>query len=137
MSNQQIKAHIQNAFEALSSGNPQPYLDLFADDISWRVTGTTRWSGTYRGKERLVNDLLRPVSQRLQGRYKASVLRVVVEGDVVVVETKGENTSKNGTPYNNEYCWVCRQRDGKLVEVTEYADTELFTAAIGGEVPAE
>jgi ketosteroid isomerase-like protein len=136
MTNQEIKARIQNAFEALSSGNPQPYLDLFADDVSFRVTGSTRWSGTYRGKERLVNELLRPVSRCLQGKFNATVGRVVVEGDLVVMETKGENnTAKNGKPYNNEYCWVCRVKDGKFAEVTEYADTELFTSALVGEAP--
>jgi len=137
MTNQEMKARIVSAFEALSAGEPRQYLDLFSDDLTWRVTGTTSWSGTYRGKEQMLNDVWRPVSQRLKGFYKAKVVRVMVEGDVLVVETRGENTTKSGKPYNNEYCWVCRTNaDGKIAEVTEYADTELFTSALGGEARA-
>jgi len=138
MTNPEIKTRIQNAFEALSSGNPQPYLDLFAEDVTFRVTGTTRWSGTYRGKASLVNDLLRPVSRCLRGNFKATLVRVVFEDDVLVLETKGEgNTAKNGKPYNNEYCWVCRVKNGKLTDVTEYADMELIASAlVVDEAPA-
>ena len=130
-----IKTRIHSAFQALSAGDPRPYLDLLADDIVWKVTGKTSWSGIYRGKRALITELLRPVSERIEGQYKASVVQVLVEGDRVVVETKGHNVTCGGMRYDNEYCWVCRTKDGRLVEVTEYADTELFTSALGADGP--
>lgn len=133
MADAEIKARILAAFEAVSAGKTRPYLDLFSDDVVWRVTGTTRWSGTYRGKGALVNDLLLPVSTRLDGPFRATVRRIVVEGDLVVVESKGENLTKSGKRYDNEYCWVCRMKDGKLTEVTEYLDTDLVNSALGGQ----
>ena len=57
--------------------------------------------------------------------------RFIAEGDYVVVEARGNNTTKTGKPYNNAYCFVIRLHDGKLKEITEYMDTELVTATLG------
>lgn len=42
------------------------------------------------------------------------------------------NVTKAGVPYNNTYCFVFRLADGKVREVTEYMDTALVAAALGG-----
>jgi uncharacterized protein len=34
-------------------------------------------------------------------------------------------TTKNGKPYNNEYCYVIRLAGGQMRELTEYLDTAL------------
>jgi uncharacterized protein len=61
-------------------------------------------------------------------------LKFIAEGDHVVVEARGSNTTKLGVAYNNSYCFVFRLSENQLNEVTEYCDTELVTAALG---PAE
>jgi hypothetical protein len=48
----------------------------------------------------------------------------------VVVEGRGQVTTKTGKPYDNSYCWIYRLADGKIKEITEYLDTELVTAAL-------
>jgi enamine deaminase RidA (YjgF/YER057c/UK114 family) len=63
--------------------------------------------------------------------YKATALRIIAEGDHVVVEGRGCVTTKAGLPYNNSYCWIYRIAEGKIKEITEYLDTELVTAALG------
>jgi len=40
----------------------------------------------------------------------------------------------DGNRYDNTYCWVVRFREGALIELVEYMDTELVRAALG---PAE
>jgi len=50
--------------------------------------------------------------------------------DYVVVEARGNNTTKTGKPYNNAYCFVIRLHGGQLKEITEYMDTELVTAVL-------
>ena len=37
-----------------------------------------------------------------------------------------------GLPYNNTYCIVARFVDGKIVEMTDYVDTELISTALFG-----
>jgi hypothetical protein len=65
--------------------------------------------------------------------------RLIAEGDIVVMEARGEATSATGRPYNNRYCIVFRLAGGKLAEITDYVDTELITSSLfpdGGETAA-
>jgi ketosteroid isomerase-like protein len=124
------KQTIERMFEQLAGGNSRPFVELMADDITWTVMGRTRWSGTYRGKPAILNDLLGVLRARLADRYRATAQRIIAEGPFVVVEARGIATTKDGTPYNNEYCFIYRMEDGRIREVTEYLDTELVTAAL-------
>jgi uncharacterized protein len=112
------------ALAALSTGNGAPFVGLLADDIVWNAKGSTRWSGSYRGKPSVLA-VLREVSARVEGAYRMHASRVIAQGDFVVVEARGDNALQDGQRYDNEYCWVCRFEGGQLRELTEYLDTEL------------
>ena len=127
MDNKQL---LQHAFEEMSAGNSRPFVALLADDVTWTVMGRTKWSGTYRGKSSVLNDLLGVLRSRLADRYRATAQRIIAEGPHVVVQARGQTTTKAGVPYNNEYCFVYRLEDGAIKEVTEYMDTELVTSAL-------
>ena len=53
----------------------------------------------------------------------------------MIVEARGDNLTREGKAYNNEYCFVFYLLDGKIKEVKEYADTALVEAVLGD--PAE
>jgi uncharacterized protein len=125
------KQLMQNIFSELSKGNGKPFVESLADDICWTITGSTKWSRTYRGKEAVLAELLRPLFALFADQYTNTAHRFIAEDDYVVVECRGRVITKSGTPYNNTYCWVCRVADDKLRELTEYLDTELVTAALG------
>ncbi len=125
------KQLLQNIFSELSKGDGKPFVESLADDISWTIIGSTKWSGTYRGKQAVLNELLKPLFTRFADQYTNTAHRFIAEDDYVVVECRGRVTTKSGAPYNNTYCWICRIADGKLQELTEYLDTELVTAALG------
>lgn len=129
--NKQLLHHI---FEELSQGNSEPFVANMADDFRWTVTGTTKWSRTYDGKQSVLKDLFGPLRARINGRIRTTAVRMIAEGDYVVVEARGSNTTKSGAPYNNNYCFVFRLSNKQLKEVTEYFDTELVTAALGDAV---
>ena len=42
----------------------------------------------------------------------------------------------SGREYENSCCWVIRMQDGKMRELTEYADTQLIAAALGPRPPS-
>ena len=67
---------------------------------------------------------------KIAGRIKMTGDRFIAEGDSVVVEARGSNTTRTGKTYNNRYCFVFRLSGGKLQEVTEYLDTELLVTAL-------
>lgn len=129
------KHRSQGIFEALSKGDSRPFVELLADDVRWTVMGTTPWSKTYDGKQAVLTNLLGELRKRLADRYRATAGRVIADGDLVVVEARGQATTKTGAPYDNSYCFIYRLAEGKIHEVTEYLDTELLTAALGKEMP--
>jgi len=55
---------------------------------------------------------------------------VLVEGDTAAVELKANGTAKNGYPFKNEYCWVCRFEGEKIVEVRAYLDSALVNKVL-------
>jgi|tagenome__1003787_1003787.scaffolds.fasta_scaffold20871307_2 ketosteroid isomerase-like protein len=130
------KQLLQRVFAELERGNRRPFIDTFADDVTWTIVGGTPWSRTYDGKTAVLEQLLRPLGERLTAPVKVTVRRVLADGDCVVVEADGEAATKAGHPYNNRYCWIFRVEDGKVRAITEYLDTELVAKALGVPAPA-
>jgi ketosteroid isomerase-like protein len=125
------RACLEHVFAETAKGNGRAFLKAFAEDANWTVTGTTGWSKTYRGKPAILNDLIAPLRRILAPPLKIHARRFIAEGDIVVVEARGQNVTRDGRPYENNYCYVFEFRDGKVAALTEYADTELFRSALG------
>jgi len=125
------KKLLQHIFSELAKGNSRPLVESMADDFNWTVTGTTRWSKTYAGKQAVLEGVLAPLRERLTPPIIVVGDRFIADEDYVVVEARGQNMTKRGVPYNNMYCFVFRVANGKLLEVTEYMDTQLITAVLG------
>ena len=125
------KQLMQEIFAGLSEGNSRPFVESMADGFRWTVTGTTKWSKTYEGKQAVLTELFAQLRTRIDGSIRTTAQRFIAEGECVVVEAHGNNTTKKGKPYNNNYCFVFRISGGKLEELTEYLDTELVTEALG------
>ena len=112
--------------------NVQPLLDSLADDVEWTIIGSTALSGTSRGKQEVIDKLLKPIRARLaDGPIVFQPERFIAEGEYVVMQAEGRATALSGKPYNNTYCIVCRIVDGKVKEMVDYIDTELITSALG------
>lgn len=125
------KAIIASFFEAGNRGEMDTCLALFADDIVWTNTGTTRFSGRFEGKEAVVTKLLGPLFGCLEAGIQSTVDNIIAEGNVVVVQSRGRAETSDGQPYNNTYCQIFTLREGLIVAVTEYMDTALVDATFG------
>ena len=125
-----------------AAGNPDPaardralFVASLADDAKWVVTGQYSWSRTFTGKQSILNDLHGHVRSLLADRARTIAHRFIAEGDYVVVEAKGDNVTKSGLRYDNDYCMVFRLENGKVKEIREYCDSALVEKALG-EFPA-
>lgn len=125
------KKLIQEMFAELSKGNAPAFLNALADDVRFTIIGTTKYSGTFNGKQELVNKLLQPLGAQIEGGLTITPENFIAEGDFVAMQARGKSTTKSGKPYNNTYCQVFRIANGKVQELTEYLDTELVTSAFG------
>jgi uncharacterized protein len=124
------------AFAELGAGNGRAFLAVLADDVVWRNIGSTSWSGTVRGKQALIDERFAIAGRLIDGPNTIAAQRIIADGDMVVVEAKGRSRLKRGGVYENDYCFVLRVAGGKIVEVTEYLDTEMLTAALGDRLTA-
>ncbi|HEY2781399.1 MAG TPA: nuclear transport factor 2 family protein [Steroidobacteraceae bacterium] len=125
------KTQLEHIFRETAEGNSQPFLDALADDAEWTVIGSTGWSKTYRGKPRILSDLIAPLRRVLAPPRKSHALHMIAEGNMVAVQGHGENVTRDGRRYENTYCWVFAFRNGRVAAVTEYADTELMRSVLG------
>jgi ketosteroid isomerase-like protein len=124
------KQLLQHVFAELARGNSRPFVESWADDFCWTVIGTTKWSGTYRGKHAVLKELMEPLFAQFAHRYTNTAHRFIAEDDYVVVECRGHVTTKAGQPYNNTYCYVIRLDGGKLRELIDYLDAALLEAVL-------
>src|SRR5579871_537117 len=121
-----------------AAGNPDPavrdralFVASLAEDAKWVVTGQYSWSRTFTGKESILNDLHGHVRSRLAERARTVAHRFIADGDHVVVEAKGDNITREGVRYDNDYCMVWRLENGKIKEIREYCDSILTEKALG------
>ena len=128
------KLLLQHVFAETAKGDGRPFVAALAEDAAWTVIGTTAWSKTYRGKSAVLRELLGPLNAQLAGRNTITAHSFIGEGDQVVVEGQGHNTTKTGKPYKNRYCWVFRFSQGRVVELIEYTDTSLIESALEAPV---
>lgn len=124
------KELISAIFDELEKSNGRPFVEALADDAVWRAIGSTSWSGRFEGKDAIIDQIFRPLRERI-GRPTTKARRIIADDDMVVVQANGDNVTAEGEPYCNDYCFVYRLKDGKIVEVEEYLDTELATNTLG------
>lgn len=130
MSNNTSRVLVESLFAALAQGDTRPFADAMADDFSWTISGHGPWGRTWRGKQQVRQGLMAPLFSQFAGTYRNRATRIVAEGDVVVVECRGDVSTKAGKRYDNHYCYVIQMRDGRMSALTEYMDTALAEAVL-------
>jgi ketosteroid isomerase-like protein len=121
------KKLMQDIFAGLLKGDDALFIEAMADEMKWIWMGSGQWSKTFNGKSEVLGGLWGAVRQTLKPPYKVLANNFIADGNYVVVEAIGENSTPDGKIYQNKYCWICRIVDGKICELKEYMDTDLVT----------
>lgn len=121
---------VRQVFDEMNAGNPQAYFETMAEDVRYTIIGSTSFSGTYEGRTQVVERIIGPLMAKLDGFITITPRTIFGEGEMVCVQATGEARTRRGQPYNNTYCFVFRLRGEKIVEVTEYMDTDLVRTAL-------
>jgi ketosteroid isomerase-like protein len=124
------KKIVSKAFSDASSGNTDAFLGAFDDAFKFTVMGKTKISGTCIGKSECLKKVFLSLGSKLAGTQKVIQENFIAEGDYVVMQSRGTAPTKTGGTYDNSYCQVFRLKDGKIVEWTEYLDTEEATRVL-------
>lgn len=116
------EAVVKQAFSDWRRGDGSIF-DLLAEDVIWTVAGISPMSGTYEGKQTVVDDLLPPILDRLATPITPEVQHVIAKENDVVVIWRGTAETKAGERYDNTYAWHLTMQDGKIQRVNAFLDT--------------
>ena len=118
---------VLSAIKALTEARYRDYLDHLAEDVRFYTIGSTPYSGLIVGREAVWTEVLGKTTTSIgEGGYREEIKRIICDGDLVVVESRGFEKMVDGGEYNNEYAAIYRIADGKISELTFYLDTDLL-----------
>lgn len=125
------KKLVQQIYTDSENRSGTTFVDHLADDAVWVQTGQCSWSGAFKGKAAILNGLFKHLRTLLTDRPRTLAFNFVAEGDYVIVEARGDNVTRGGERYDNQYCMVWRIENGKITHVKEYCDTALVERVLG------
>ena len=118
-------AYVREIFKNLESGDGKGFFDHVLDNVDWIVEGTHPLAGHYYSKAEFQAHTFEKLAKVLPQGAELQTEHVLVSGDWAVVELHSLATAKNGMPFDNRYCWVCRFVNGTIVEVRAYLDSAM------------
>jgi ketosteroid isomerase-like protein len=127
---------VSDIFKEVAKGNGAPFWEACHDDVVWRTIGKGSWSGEFTGKQKIIDEIFRPLNKVLVERATIPT-RVIDGGEVVVVQAVGKNLTRDGKRYDNDYAFVIHFRDGKIARYEEYCDTDLIERALPDRIAAK
>lgn len=122
MSASENKAATQAAYQAFAKADIDGATKNMADDIEWIVPGNSAISGTYRGKDEVIQFFMALAEKSFETHPEY----FIAEGDHVVVLTR---TVADGQ--ESENVDVLTFRDGKVVKFQVAGDTALQEKVFG------
>jgi len=128
--NKQLVLDIMNA---LTRGDVDAVVKAYADDAEVWTSGNTLISGTRTGGHR---EAIAGIMDVFPEGLSFTVTGMTAEGERVAVEAESCGKHVSGQIYSNKYHFLFVFRDGKLVQLKEYMDTEPVTDILcGGQRP--
>ena len=122
MSLEANKQVVRRFWDAFSTKRLQDAFDLLSEDATWWIGGELPISGTYT-KQKFV-ELARGILTEFPGGVVVTPTVMTAEDDRVAMEATSYGERVNGRVYRNFYHFQHVLRDGKLVAVREYLDTD-------------
>jgi len=124
------KAVLEHYVAAVQAGDEQAIRAAFAADAVWRLDGELPISGTWRGRETILDDFLGTAMSYYQpGSVSLEITSLIADGDRVAMQWTSRAHTRSGEPYENYCIGVFTVRGGKIVHVHEYMDT-LYAARV-------
>jgi ketosteroid isomerase-like protein len=124
-SNEEI---LRAAYAEFAHGELNGYLQYCTDNISFRVPGKGKISGTYK-RDEFISPWVSGVIELTNGTFRETVSGVVANDDRGVVLATHE-FERNGRKFKYDTAHIYRIKDGKLDSFEEYpADLYYFDEA--------
>ena len=118
------KKVVEQYVAAVQAGDRDRIGGCFAEDAVWQLDGELPISGTWEGRDTILNDFLGTAMQYYQpGSVELTITSLIAEGENVAMEWTSQARTNDGEPYLNHCIGVFTVRDGRIARVREYMDT--------------
>lgn len=118
-------AHFRNAEVAKLT-------DAMSEDATWWILGQPRLFSDAGTKSKTdMERIWANLFSHMKDGLEMTVVGMVAEGNKVAAEIRSRADLTDGRVYENQYHMLFTLRQGKIVEVKEYADTLLIVNMFG------
>ena len=122
--NQDTRTVVERYVAAVEAGDGATVRELFAESATWQLFGDMPMSGTWRGRDTIIDEFLAGALGNYEpGSIRLEITAIVADGDRAVVELTSRARTRRGEPYENFCIGAFMVRDGKIQAVREYMDT--------------
>jgi uncharacterized protein len=130
---------VTDAFRSWAEGTGY-ITSIFADDMTWEITGRSAASKKYANTRQFIDEVLRPFGARFRSDdpFRPVNIRAIYDDDdnsTVIVVWDGQGTTTAGTSYQNTYAWFMTFSGGKVVDGTAFYDSIAFDELWYGVTP--
>lgn len=124
------KKIVESFFESLSSGT-NSYLDYYTNDSEVWTAGQNAIGGRRTKAE--IESFADGILSAFPKGIRFEITSMIAEDDRVAAEVKGDAIHASGQIYQNEYHFLIRLKNNKIIELKEYMDTQLAAKVLLGE----
>ena len=121
-------------FDAMSRGDVAALVDAYHPEGTCWTSGNTLISGSMTVAQ--IRAGAAAIYEVFPDGLRFTIHGITAEGDRVAVEAESDGMHASGRRYNNHYHFLLEFRDGQLLRLKEYLDTEMVTDILcGGQRP--
>lgn len=128
------EAIVRKAFEGWSAGNGNVF-DLLSPDVRWTIHGSGPVAGTYNGIQDFTQRASAPLVSRLASTLKPELRHIWASGDMVIIRFDASAITTSGAPYNNQFVWIFRMKDGSVTEAEAFLDLAAYQQVVDKNEP--
>jgi uncharacterized protein len=128
------KEIVRKAFETWRSGG-NVFEALLVPDVVWTIHGSGPVAGTYRGLQNFIQNASMPLVSRLATPIVPDVRSIMADGDKVSIRFDGSATTTSGAPYRNQFVWIFRMAEGRVVEAEAFLDLAAYQQVVENNQP--
>ena len=124
------KQRVEEFFKLMCSGDVEGLCAAYTEDGSCWTSGNTLISGTMDRDQ--VAAGAGGIFEVFPGGLEFTIDAMTAEGERVAVEAQSKGMHISGKLYHNLYHFLFEFRDGKVLRLKEYMDTEMVTDILCG-----
>jgi ketosteroid isomerase-like protein len=112
---------VKEFFTAINEKHFERINELLHEELNWWILGNTQVSGE-RDKRKVIIGI--KYLHRYYNSFKFDLMDMTSEDDRVSITAMTTGTSRKGNSYNNNYHFLIFIKDGQIIKVREYFDTD-------------